>query len=154
PEVALIRGGFISEQEIAGVYAEDLFLPTIQSNLEAGTIDKELGNLLPEKLCTDRLLCPMAVRDDVLDIAFVSPEEMGVVDELQLMTGRRINPMIAPLPVVESRLDSLYRSTRDTKAIGEGTEDFDVSDGDEGSDNDSILDLDAIPPADANGRIV
>ena len=114
------QGGFISEQEIASVYAEDLFLPV--GRRDEAPVDKELGSLLPEKLCVDRLICPMAVRDDVLDVAFVSPEEMGVVDELQLMTGLRINPLIAPLSVVKSRLDVLYRTDRDTKAIGEGTE--------------------------------
>ena len=57
-EVTLIRAGYISEQEIAGIYGEDLFLPTIQSTLEAGALDKELGNLLPEKLCSDRLDLP------------------------------------------------------------------------------------------------
>ena len=51
PEVALIRAGHISEQEIATIYAEDLFLPVISQQLEAGAIDKELGGLLPEKLC-------------------------------------------------------------------------------------------------------
>jgi type IV pilus assembly protein PilB len=154
-EVALIKGGFISEQEVARVYGEDLFLPTIQNSLEIADVDKELGSLLPEKLCTDRLICPVAVREDVLDVAFVSPEEMGVVDELQLMTGLRINPLIAPLSVVESRLDGLYRSTRDTKAIGEGGgDDFDAMEAENDQQNENILDLDAVPPADANGRIV
>ncbi len=32
PEVALIRSGHISEQEIASIYAEDLFLPSIRDN--------------------------------------------------------------------------------------------------------------------------
>ena len=153
-EVTLIRAGFISEQEIASVYAEDLFLPVVNSTVEACPVEKELGGLLPEKLCVDRLICPLAVRDTVLDVAFVSPEEMGVVDELQLMTGLRINPLIAPLSVVESRLDVLYRSTRDTKAIGEGTEDFAGVEEDRDNDNENILDLDLVPPADANGRIV
>ena len=30
PEVALIRAGYISEQEVASIYAEDLFLPVDQ----------------------------------------------------------------------------------------------------------------------------
>ena len=97
----------------------------------------------------------MAVRDDVLDVAFVSPEEMGVVDELQLMTGLRINPIIAPLSVVQSRLDTLYRS----RAAHQGhrrrePRSFDVTEGDEGHEDENILNLDASPPADANGRII
>ncbi len=154
PEVTLIRAGFLSEQEVVGIYAEDLFLPTIQSDIEAAAIDKDIAGVLPEKICTERLICPLEVRDDVLDVAFVSPDEMGVVDELQLLTGLRINPTIAPLSVVESRLDILYRSTRDTKAIGAGTEDFGDHDGSEDNDDDNILDLNAVPPSDANGRIV
>src|SRR5262249_46973530 len=126
PEVSLIRGGYIAEQEVAGLYAEDLFLPVIHNSVEAGGGGKEVGALLPEKLCMDRLICPLAVRDDVLDVAFVSPEEMGVVDELQLMTGLRINPIIAPLSVVQGRLDALYRADQHTKGIGEGTEGFDA----------------------------
>ncbi len=103
----------------------------------------------------DRLICPMAVRDDVLDVAFVSPEEMGVVDELQLMTGLRINPMIAPLSVVESRLDALYRVDQHTKGIGEGTEDFDVIEGKRATnDREHPRSRHVVPPADANGRIV
>jgi type IV pilus assembly protein PilB len=153
-EVTLIRAGFISEQEVAGIFAEELFLPVVNSSVEVCPVDKELGSLLPEKLCVDRLICPLALRETVLDVAFVSPEEMGVVDELQLMTGLRINPMIAALSVVESRLDALYRSTRDTKAIGEGTEDFAGLEEDRDRADDNILDLDVVPPADANGRIV
>jgi type IV pilus assembly protein PilB len=154
PEVALIRAGHISEQEIANIYAEDLFLPSIRNSLEAGAIDMDVAGLLPQKLCTERLISPMTVRDDVLDVAFVSPEEMGVVDELQLMTGLRINPIIAPLSVVQARLDALYRTDQHTKAIGEGTEDFDVSEGENGGEDENILNLDASPPADANGRII
>jgi type IV pilus assembly protein PilB len=154
PEVALIRGGYIAEQEVAGIYAEDLFLPVIRSSVEAGAVDKDVGGLLPEKLCIDRLMCPLAVRDDVLDVAFVSPEEMGVVDELQLLTGLRINPMVAPLSVVQARLDALYRADQHTKGIGEGSEGFDVIEAEEHDQDENILNLDATPPADANGRVI
>jgi len=154
PEAALIRAGHITEEEVASLYSEDLFLPLIGDDVEAVAIDKEIGNLLPEKLCTERLICPMAVRDEVLDVLFVSAEEMGVVDELQLMTGLRINPIIAPLSVVQTRLDALYRTDQHTKGISEGTEEFDVLEGDEADTNENILNLDASPAADANGRIV
>jgi type IV pilus assembly protein PilB len=154
PEVALIRAGHISEQEIASIYAEDLFLPAIGDNLEAGEIDPKIGSLLPQKLCMDRWICPLTIRDEVLDVAFVSAEEMGVVDELQLITGMRINPMIAPLSVVQSRLDALYRTDQHTKSISEGTEEFDLTEGDEGYEDENILNLDASTPSDANGRII
>ena len=82
PELVLIKGGYISDVEIASLYSEELFLDLIPSELESGEVDKDLAGLLPEKLCSDKLICPIKVRDDVLDVAFVSPEELGVVDEL------------------------------------------------------------------------
>ena len=42
------------------------------------------------------------------------------MDELQLMTGLRINPIIAPLSVVESRLDALYRPISTPRASARG----------------------------------
>jgi len=154
PEVILIRAGYISDREVAALYAEHLFLPEI--DLGTGEVDKELALLLPEKLCFDKLICPMTVRGDLLDVAFVSPDEMGVIDELQLMTGLRINPMIAPLSIVETRLDALYRTDQHTKAIGEGAEEFEAitEEVDEANEYGDILNLDVSPVADANGRII
>ncbi len=87
PEVTLIRAGFISEQEVASVYGEELFLPTILNSLDAGILDKALASLLSEKLCADRLICPISLREDTLDV--------------------------------------LYRSNREAKGIGEGSENLD-----------------------------
>src|SRR4051812_16923734 len=154
PELVLIKGGYITDQEIAKLYAEDLFLHLIPNHLVIGVIDKDLAALLPEKLCTDKLLCPLMVHDEVLDVAFVCPEELGVVDELELLTGLRINPMIAPFSVVQARLDALYRADKQTKAIGEDSEKFDVLEEEHEVEDENILNLDQAPTPDANGRIV
>jgi type IV pilus assembly protein PilB len=153
-ELVLIKGGYISDQEIASLYAEELFLPLIPNCMAAGEVEKELASLLPEKLCTDKLICPVSVRDEVLDAAFVSPEEMGIVDELQLLTGLRINPIIAPWSFVQARIDALYRADQHSKAIGEGTGEFDTIEEEHENEDENILNLDAAPPPDANGRIV
>ena len=63
PEIFLVKGGYISDQEIANLYAEELFLPLVPNITLAGPPDSELAILLPEKLCVDKLICPMAVRD-------------------------------------------------------------------------------------------
>ena len=100
------------------------------------------------------MFCSLAVHDDILDVLFVSPEATGIVDELSVMTGLRIKAMIAPLSVVESRLDAYYRADKAAKGIGKGTEGFHILEAQEEDDDENILNLDATPPADANGRIV
>ncbi|QEH35861.1 Type II secretion system protein E [Aquisphaera giovannonii] len=154
PEVALIRSGHLSDREVADLYVEELFLPRAPEPADPQATDRDIACLLPEKLCTDRFLCPVGLRGDVLDVAFVSPESMGVVDELQLLTGLRINPLIAPLSLVEVHLDALYRANREGKAIGAGGGEF-LDDGPEEQDVDeNVLSLDTPPPNDENGRIV
>jgi type IV pilus assembly protein PilB len=156
-ELALIRSGHISDLEIASLYAEDLALPLVPSTLEAGEVDMELANLLPDKLCFDKLICPIRVEGNRLDIALVSPEKMGLIDEIQLYTGLRVNPMIAPLSVVQALLDTLYRSGRVLKAIGAGSEEFELlerEEEEEKRDEDNVLQLDAPPPPDATGRVI
>src|SRR5271166_3971785 len=155
PENFLIKGGYITDQEIANLYAEELFLPLVPNTILAGPTDNELAILLPEKLCVDKLICPVAVRDEVLDVAFVSPEEMGVVDELELLTGLRINPMIAPLTLVQARIDALYRADQQNKAIGEGGEFAGIEeDRNDQEEDENTLNRDSQPTPDANGRIV
>ncbi|MGO9600641.1 MAG: GspE/PulE family protein [Isosphaeraceae bacterium] len=154
PEVTLVKAAHLEDQEIANIYVEDLFLPLAPQCDDPSEIDRDLASFLPEKLCIDKLISPLALRDDTLDVVFVSPETMGVVDELQLLTGLRINPYIAPLSQVESLLDVLYRANRESKAIGEGGEDFqDAAETTEEADE-NILNLDTPPPNDENGRVV
>jgi type IV pilus assembly protein PilB len=154
PEVTLVKAAHLEDQEIAKIYVEDLFLPLAPQCNDPSEIDRDLASFLPEKLCIDKFICPLALRDDTLDVVFVSPESMGVVDELQLLTGLRINPYIAPLSQVESLLDVLYRANRESKAIGEGGEEFqDAAESTEEADE-NILNLDTPPPNDENGRVV
>ncbi|MGC8641552.1 MAG: GspE/PulE family protein [Isosphaeraceae bacterium] len=153
PEAILIKGGYLSDREIAHLYAEELFLELVPPDMETAEVDKELAGLLPEKLCADKLICPMKVRDDVLHVAFVSPEELGVVDELSLLTGLRIHPLIAPLSLVQSRIDALYRADQQGKTI-EGAGEFESIEGEAEEEDENILNLDIAPPPDANGRIV
>ena len=49
PEAALIRGGFISDLEVANIFAEDMFLTAIDGNVEADRVDKEPRRTAPRK---------------------------------------------------------------------------------------------------------
>ena len=95
------------DQHIAEVYADYLMLPLFDMAPE--TADPKLAGLLPEKLCREHLMVPVELNEDMLDVAFATFEDMLMVDELQLLTGLTIRPMIAPLSVVEKTIETLYR---------------------------------------------
>ncbi len=157
-ESLLVRKGIVAGEKIAEVYAEYLMLPLIETAPEA--IDGALAGLLPEKLCRDHLLAPLARNDDTLDVAFATFEDLLMVDELQLLTGLTIRPLIAPLDVVEATIEALYRAAQVSFA---GSMDGyapdaadDLSGGNENLEDSShaVLDLDVAPPPGPDGRIV
>jgi type IV pilus assembly protein PilB len=154
-ERALIRAGLVEDRVIAESYADEFLLTPIDRALEDTPVDRELIDLIPEKLCFDRLIVPLSITDDVIDVAYVSPEELALIDELQLLTGLRVRMLLAPLNVVEAKLHGLFKAGR-TEEIGAKAGEFADAENDAvpEDDDDSILMLDAPPPPGANGRIV
>ncbi len=152
-ESILVANGLVMGQHIAEVYADYLMLPLFDMAPEV--FDPRLAGMLPEKLCREHYMVPVEINEDMLDVAFATYEDMLMVDELQLLTGMSIRPMIAPLTVVEKSLDTLYRGSR-TKFVGGYSTEDDIEEEDEGIDdaNEEILDIDIPPPTGPDGRIV
>ncbi|CAN5619538.1 GspE/PulE family protein [soil metagenome] len=151
PERSLVRAGLVTEQEIAEIYAEEFGLPMVDRETELPPIDPVLRRLVPEKLCTGHFLAPWVVRNNTLEVVFASPMDLDLVDALQFLTSMSIRPMIAPLSVVERRLEAVYHSGHDI--VGDVSEFLIEAISEEESDED-ILNLDLAPPPDENGRII
>src|SRR5262249_23026364 len=125
---------------------------------EDAAVDHALGRLLPEKLCRGQLVAPVALRDGTIDVAFATPNELLVLDEIELLTGLSVSPMIAPLAVIEGLIESLYSSERAGKPILSGAGKLEgLEEEEEEAPEDEvqeILDIDAPPPPGRSGRIV
>ena len=118
---------------------------------------------LPEKLCRDQLLVPVAQDDEVLSVAFATPSELLMVDEIQLLTGLRVRPLIAPLSVVEAFIGALYYGSGWPAAeISTGSKTFEQTEtieDDDGPDvagdtGDEVLHLDQPAPPGATAGII
>ena len=155
-ERALVRAGLVEDRVIAEAYVEEFLLTPLEQADEESPVDLDLVDLLPEKLCYDRLIAPLRVVEDMLDVAFVSPEELGLVEELQLLAGLRIRLLIAPLSVVEAKLHAMFKAGRAEEIGGKNAEFTEVvlDEEPEEDPDEGILMLDAPPPPGANGRIV
>jgi len=75
-ERLLLKKELASERDIAAAYAEHLALPLFEPAKSELKVDPALRRLLPEKLCRDQLIAPMAIRGQTLDLIFVTPNEM------------------------------------------------------------------------------
>jgi len=159
-EHILIKKELATEREIARAYGRYLALPLFESVGEG--VDPTLGRLLPEKLCRDQLMAPVEIREEILDVIFVTPREMLIIDEIQLLTGFTVRPMVAPLSTVEGVIDFLYsgRSSSVGSSFSGEIGTFEAAEEDDNSvsnadvDDEEILHLDQPPPPGRDGRII
>ena len=112
PERILIRIGLATDREIASAYSAHLALPLLDLGFEIQGLDRDLVRLLPEKLCRDQIVIPIGVVGDVIDLAFATPSALLIIDEIQLLTGLGIRPVVAPLSVVEAIIEHLFSEGR------------------------------------------
>lgn len=104
-------------------------------------MDSGLAKWLPEKLCRDHLIAPVAFHDAQLEVAFFTPRVLHIADELQLITGLTVSTW----PGNETRDEST--SFEEVEASDEERED-DAAGGEE------VLHLDQPPPPGRDGSII
>jgi hypothetical protein len=158
-EAILIKKGFASDHDIAKVYSEYLVVPIVDLPTDGPKLDPALARLIPEKLCRDQLIVPVTLDGETLEIAFVSPNEMLIVDEIQLLTGLTVRPLIAARSVVETLIEALYSAKGAGKEFMSSSEEFEQVEEDDGGKSDDdpadeILHLDQPPPPGRDGRVI
>ena len=153
PEKALVEAGIANETEIAAAYSDAMAVPLLEAMPDSTLTDALLlSALLPRKLCVDRLVAPLAATDGTIDVAFVSAEEFDLIEEIHFLTGRNVNPRIAPISVVERVLDTLFnnRNANEMQAVGFADAGKQVNE----EEGEEILQLDTAVTPDDNGRII
>jgi type IV pilus assembly protein PilB len=158
-EAILVKKGLARDHDIAQAYAEYLVSPLFELEANAPPPDRSLAGLLPEKLCRDQLIVPIAMEGRTLQIAFATPNEMLIIDEVQLVTGMTVQPVIAARSVIEGLIEALYSGQASAKGFMSQSEDFEQVDDDnpetvEDDDSDEILHLDQPPPPGRDGRVI
>lgn len=90
--------GFASESRIAQTIAESMGLAFV--DIGSYDIDPSASILLSADLMKKYLVLPVKVQDDELVVAMADPANIFAIDDLRIMTGKEIRPVVA----VESEL--------------------------------------------------
>jgi len=90
---ALVKLGYLTEVQLLTITSEQLSIPMI--DLSEVTIDVELLRSLPAKLVYRKKLVPISRDNGTLTVATSDPFDLYAFDELRLLTGLSVHPVLA-----------------------------------------------------------
>jgi len=129
---ALIQLGMLSEKQLLEVMSEHLHLPMI--NLEEVQFEPDLLRSLPSRIVYRKRLVPVKRFNGTLQVATSDAFDLYSFDEIKLMTGLNIQPVLAPKDDIEKVIKTHYGLGGDTleEMVGD---DIEVKAGTEGSED-------------------
>lgn len=116
--IVLVKSGLVSEVDLLKILAEQLNLDYI--DLSEYKIDLGAVALIPESVARRNAVLPIGFEDSKLVVATANPTDVFIFDDLRMMTGLEIKPVVS---TKEDILDAISRYSRAEdvmeQAIGE-----------------------------------
>lgn len=134
---ALIQLGLLSEKQLLEVMSEHLHIPMV--NLEETQFDPDLLRSLPARIVYRKRLVPVKRFNGTLQVATSDAFDLYSFDEIKLMTGLNIQPVLAPKDDIEKVIKSHYGLGGDTLDEMVGADDEEASTAVEG--NEDLLEM-------------
>ncbi len=103
---ALVKLGHVPEETLLKVMSEQLAIPLV--DLSTITIDTEILRSLPPKLVYRKNLVPISRENGTLTVATSDPFDLYAFDELRLLTGLAIQPVLATEEMISKVIKTHY----------------------------------------------
>src|SRR5205823_993854 len=105
-EETLVDRGFLDEDRFYQVIADALGTEVI--DLSEAEIRQEIVGLIPAELARRHQVLPIAIRNNVLDVALADPLALRAAEDLRFALGREIRLVIAPRNQIENLVNRHY----------------------------------------------
>ncbi|MBW1887487.1 MAG: Flp pilus assembly complex ATPase component TadA [Deltaproteobacteria bacterium] len=115
----LIEMEHISEEEMAFALAMQLKIPYV--DLSDYSIQIEVLESIPLEVTRKFLCIPIALENNILDVAMADPLDLNMIKDLQFITGYSIQPAISTPSQI---FDSLQKHYHPEKTLGEVATEF------------------------------
>jgi HAMP domain-containing protein len=102
----LVGKGFASEDAVAQVLARQLSLPFVR--LTRDVVDSAAPRLIPAQLARRRTCMPIAISSDRVVLAMANPLDLIALDDVELASGRRVDPVVATPSDIQAALGHHY----------------------------------------------
>ena len=119
---ALIQNGALSEQDFLKVMGERLDFEIV--DLPNATIEDEAIRSLPSRFVYRNHLAPIARENGTLKVATSDPFDLYVFDEIKLLTGLQVSPVLAPRDEIDKVIKDHYGVGGDTVEEMTGDDDL------------------------------
>lgn len=102
----LLKMGVIKEEDLYSALAEIYNVPYI--NLEDIVVDAETVKLVPEHICRRYKVIPLKMDGDRIVVAMSNPVNIYALDDIRIITGKEVDPVLASENQILQSLDKIY----------------------------------------------
>jgi type IV pilus assembly protein PilB len=102
----LIERGLVEEHRLYEVLGLTAGVPPI--DLTRVTPDPEAGEALPQETCREHCVLPIARNGDSLTVAIADPFDVLLIDDLNILSGCKVRPMLSHPAAIRRALSQLH----------------------------------------------
>ncbi len=117
----LIHQKYITEADLKEALAQQFGMPFLP-HIDAGKVPEEIVSQIPINYARKNEVVPVEKRGDMVVIAISDPLNISVVDDLQMLLGKVVFPVVATSGEISNAINNLYN--RATNAADEMIEDL------------------------------
>jgi len=104
----LIKLGYVNERDIVQALTVQCGFPYLP--LEHYELNKEMKSLLPENVARQYCIVPLDVIGNILTIAMSNPLNEKAVEDIEMITKKKVQIFIGTVTAVHEALDNLYKT--------------------------------------------
>src|SRR5216684_3185468 len=111
----LVDMGALEPQRLARALAQEYWLP-FQAHIDDHTLESDLVAKVPINYAKKNRLLPISAKDGAVTVAIADPANYEALDDLHVLFGKAINPVVAPLAVINEAINRAYDQAATTTA--------------------------------------
>jgi general secretion pathway protein E len=111
----LVEMGALEPQRLARTLAQEYRLP-FEAHIDEKAVDLKLVSKVPINYAKKNRLLPLAVAQGEVTVAIADPSNYEPIDDLHVMFGMPINPVVVPGQIVDDAINRAYDQAATTTA--------------------------------------
>lgn len=120
----LTQERMVEEEQL--IHALELQLGTKYVDIKKLSINPEIPKYIDEKLARRHTIIPVSKTQNILTLAMADPLDIFAIDDVRVMTGLEINPVISMRKDIENAIDNSYENETAKKALEEFKENYEM----------------------------